>query len=197
MSAAEASPRRFIGLMDAVGFGGTGSVMIVADVLSWARTAEPGSELVYGIGHLPAWSKTPKLIRDLDDQGLVFAFHDREQTPKHYVVRRLSKAWCEPVARLRIAREIPPRDQDQARLLAVLVRTARAGKPCPSNRDLARLADLTNGDRASYLIKCLAAGGHIRAEATAILPGRIVTIIGKTDAEGRDLSTTVVEGVRR
>ncbi|ARR54571.1 hypothetical protein HY78_14595 [Rhizorhabdus wittichii DC-6] len=191
MSAAQALSRRTMGVMEPMAFGGTGSVMMVAAVIAWVKAAERDDELVYGIGHLPAWSKAPRAVRDLDTRGIVFAFHDVTESPKHYVIRRLGTPYSDPPIPLRVARDAPPRDREEAALLRLLTREAKAGRPCPSNRELAELLHLKNGDRASYLLKCLAGGGFIRNELTGFPPGRIITIVGQLDGEGCDIRTGI------
>lgn len=191
MTAAASLSRRTLGVMEPLAFGGTGSVMMVAGVVAWVKAAAKGEELVYGIGHLPAWSKAPRVVRDLDDRGIVVAFHDVAQSPKHYVIRRTGAPYSEAPVPLRVARDVPPRDREEAALLRLLTREARAGRPCPCNRELAELLHLKNGDRASYLLKCLAAGGFIRNEPAAVPPGRIITIVGKLDDDGRDIRTGI------
>jgi hypothetical protein len=183
--------KRLMGVVAPIGFGGAGAVMLADAAVAWAKAAKPGDELVYAIGHLPAWSQTPKRLRELDDLGLVFCFQDGSKTPKHYVVRRLSKAWVAPKPAPRIAREIADAGDEKARLLKVLKRAARAGRPCPYNRDLAIEADLSDGDRASYLLKLLVKDGVIVNEPSEWMPGRQITIC----ATGRQ--TSVSAGVRR
>lgn len=182
---------RTMGVMEALAFGGTGSVMMAAAVIAWAKNAVEGDELVYGIGHLPAWSKAPRAVRDMDARGIVFAFHDVSESPKHYVCRRTAAPYSDPPVPLRVARDMPPRDREQAAMLRFLTREARKGRPCPANRELAELLNLKNGDRASYMLKCLVAEGFIRNEPTGFPPGRIITIIGQLDDEGRDIRTGV------
>lgn len=189
--AAAAIGRRVMGVLAPAGFGASGAVMLADAAVAWAKAARPGDELVYATGHQPAWSATPKRMRALDDMGLVFCFHDRSATPKHYVARRLAKPWCEPKAEPRIARLVVPAGDDKARLLKVLKAEARAGLPCSSNRDLAIKAGLRDGDRASYLIKLLVRDGAILNEAVRWWPGRQITDL----ASGR--ATHVNVGVVR
>lgn len=184
--------RRRVGMMEvAAGTGANGACMLVGDAIAWAEAARAGDELAYAIGKLPAWSQTPRRMRELDERGLVFCFQDGTKTPRHYVARRLDKPWTEGFAPRRIARDVAPAGDDKARLLRVLKNAAKAGRPCPYNRDLAIEADLEGSDRASYLLKLLVKAGAIVNEASEWMPGRQITIV----ANGH--KTAVSVGVRR
>ncbi|KKC24886.1 hypothetical protein [Sphingomonas sp. SRS2] len=182
---------RMVGAMEPVRFGATGSAMPLDAVIAWVKSAAAGAELGYAEGCLPKWSKVPEAVRDLDDRKIVFAFHDSSKSPVQYVIRRLDKPWTPPPAPMRIAREIPPRDDDQARLLTVLKAYAKKALPCPTNKELALKAGLSDGNRASYLLKCLVADRFISNEISPWAPGRIITILSSRNA------TSVVEGVKR
>jgi len=186
-----ANDRRMAGDMLPVRIGATGAAMTAPAVLAWAMAARPGDELLWATGSLPKWSKVLPVVRELANRDMVFARCDRTVSPPQYVIRRLDKAWSEPAPAIRIAREIPPRDDDQARLLMVLKAAARKGEPCPCNRVLAVRAGLSDGNRASYLIKCLVADRRIMNEPSPWKPGRIITILPSRDATG------VIEGVKR
>lgn len=183
---------REIGIMHPVRIGGTGAAMPTHKLIEWVEAAAVGAELAYAEGALPKWTKALPLVRDLANRDIVFAFCDASVSPPQYVIRRLDKGYRPAAKPLRIAREIAPRDDEQKRLLAVLTALARAGKPCPYNRALAEKAELKNGDRASYLLKCLRDDGFIRNDASCFEPKRIITIVGKLDRAGREICTGVV-----
>lgn len=187
-----------IGPMEPINIGATGACMTLAAVEAWAKAAQPGDSLKYAEGGLPKWSKVVPFVRDLAMRDIVFAWSDGCGRSRRYWIKRLAKPFSSAPKPVRIARDIPPRDADAARLLTILTGFARRGVPCPSNRDLARQADLTNGDRASYLVKCLVAAGYIRCEVVGARKGwhRIITIVGVLDGEGRDIRTADAEAGR-
>ncbi|MCZ4340160.1 hypothetical protein O4H52_00980 [Sphingomonadaceae bacterium G21617-S1] len=184
-----------IGQMEPIRIGATGACMTLAAVEAWAKSAAPGDSLKYAEGSLPKWSKVLPFVRDLAVRDIVFAWCDGG---RRYWIKRLAKPYSSAPQPVRLARDIPPRDADMARLLSILTGYARKGVPCPSNRDLARRAELSNGDRASYLIKCLVGAGYIRCEVVPAHKGwhRIITIVGVLDGEGRDIRTADAEAGR-
>lgn len=183
------SAARRIAAMEPVRIGATGAAMPLAAMLAWVKAAPAGAEIVYAQGGLPKWSKTVPNVRDLAMRDIVVAFQVKGSDPAQYVIRRTAKPYSEPPEPVRIAREIAPRTDDMARLLTVIRAYARKGAPCPCNRDLAKMAGLSNGNRASYLIKKLIADRHIMREDSRWAPGRIVTILPSLEA------TSVTEGV--
>jgi hypothetical protein len=209
---------RQIGALDASpSWGVEGATMTVAAVEAWASTAQPGDELVYAIGHLPAWSKGPGRVRELDADGYVFAFHDRSHTPKHYVARRLGKTWpkakaqpkakevspavapapapqAAPVAFAsrppRVARPVPDCRPYLAPLLRELTKLAAKGKPCPTDRELAKRIGLGETvearNRVPGLLQTLIHEGKIRRRPCPRPVFRIITIVASGDRTGSE-----------
>ncbi|MCZ4340595.1 hypothetical protein O4H52_03180 [Sphingomonadaceae bacterium G21617-S1] len=158
-----------------VRIGASGAAMPAGAVLAWVEKAETGRELVYAEGSLPGWSNVGALVRDLDDRKIVFAYY--EGATGHYIIRRLSEPYRPAPAKRRVSRQLEPTADDKARLLMVLRAEAKAGQPCSTNKVLAIKAGLSDGDRASYLIKLLVAEGAIqRDDNVAWAPTRKITI---------------------
>lgn len=169
-----------IGALDGVcHIGGDGSVMLAEAVDAWARAAIDGQRIVYGIGHLPVWSKGAALMRGLAERGLVHLFHDRRPSPKHYVAVRTAVAWREPTEAARVARAVPSYDPHLAVLFDLLRELAAEAAPCPTNGELATRLGLDRGQQVSYLLGCLAKAGKIRVTfGDSTGPSdRVVTIV--------------------
>jgi len=120
-------------------------------IRAWAETAAPGSELIYARDYrLGAKSPAGELVRRLHRAGLVImAQRGNAGQVKAYIVRRLST----PILRTPKAKQ-PTLDGDMARVLRVIRRCIRAGKPCPPNRQLAKEAGVQN---PSYALQKLVA----------------------------------------
>jgi hypothetical protein len=152
-----------------------------AEVDAWAERAGIGEEIPYATGSLTAGAAAPARMRALAHAGIVVLFQRRINGMLHYFARRTAQPF--PLTMLATAASKQPATHDEAqRVLLVLKRVAAKGGPCPSNRELAKLAELRDGDQASYRLRCLRDAGLIRMHATAQLPGRQVTIAatGKT-----------------
>lgn len=163
-------------LEPAQGTGCNGAVVAVAEAMTWAQAAEAGARFRYAVGHLPSWSATPKQLYKLAERGLLALTIKRDVTPKEYWAERTAKPWtAEAPAPRRIARAVPPKDDDMKRLLKVLQAEARGDQPCSTNAVLAIKAGLTDKDRASYLVKELVKAGSITNEAVEWWPGRRIT----------------------
>lgn len=167
------------GEMAPVRIGGTGAAMSAGAVIAWVKAAEPGRELGYAEGSLPGWSTVAAVVRDLANRDIVFHFYDGEADGGEWVIRRLARPYSPPAEPVRISRQLEPTADDKARLLKVLQAEAKAGQPCSTNRTLAIKAGLSDGDRASYLIKLLRAEGAIRVDYDPAWEpaGRRVTIV--------------------
>ncbi len=182
---------RTVAAMDSAMFGGAALGMLKSEAAAWLRRAQPGAELLYAIGCTPpVWAGAAKLLRDMEAAGVVALSVERPaRGVKHYIARRSAVPVPATVAARPVLR--PARADDQQRMLDLLIDHADDARPCPSNADLAAALELTDGLRASYLLGCLEASGAIFREASAWMPGRIVTIV----ASGR--ATGIMEGVRR
>ncbi len=174
------SAKRMLGPLEGIArLGGDGAVMLADAVDAWVSAARSGDEIVYGIGHLPTWSKGPARMREMAARGFVHLFHDRSHSPKHYVAQRGSKPWSEAalLPPPRIARAVPCYAAHLAALSRHLAEIAAARLPCPSNADLAALLDLPTAKTAEYLLRVLTRSGAIARTPVQGPPYRIITIV--------------------
>lgn len=185
----------------------------VARMAAWLEDAAPGDEIVYATG--PALGRDAaagKLARSWADEGEVILLQRRVTHGKgrtlEYVARRREPpvrpragkrgTGAESVRALRVKRARPQlctaADLDgtvEGRVLALLVRFAGAGAPCPSNREIAVMLALNSRDAAQYAINKLMRADLIRVTHSCRIHGRQVTIT----ASGA--STAPVGGVTR
>lgn len=158
-----------------------GHAVLPHDFEAWARHAEPGAKLRYAVGKLPKWSKLPAMVRELDARGMIFAFHRDSVEPREYWARREAVAWTDaPKAPpRRVTRAVADRSAERGRLLALLTELAENGRPCPTNRELARLAEI-DGTRAciAWLLGSLEAAGLIVRISAKGDPRRVFAIVG-------------------
>ncbi len=153
--------------------------MVETMVNGWLATAKPGERLIYAKGpRLLRTAGVEAISRAGDEQRVRLNFTRGIDGVGHYLATMLPPAMRADAPRTAaIPRpEEPERDEEQ-RVLAVLRRHANMGKPCPTNVEIARQAQLKNADRAAYLLRLLISAQHIRVEA-ATDGQRIITIVG-------------------
>jgi hypothetical protein len=82
-------------------------------------------------------------------------------------------------------RGVADADEEKEWLMAVLRRLASFGKPCPTNRELAAIAQLKDAESVRYRLGLLAAEGRIKIHTPPQGP-RVVTIVasGRSTARG-------------
>lgn len=125
------------------------------------RRLRPGQSVVFAAGpRLADFHPTVKLIKDAAARGEV-TLHSGgrdEQGRLRHVARR-------PVA---VDSAAPPRPAlrenysiPEGRLMRVLREVAEAGQPCPSNADLADLAELADRYAAKHRLNVLVRAGRI------------------------------------
>jgi hypothetical protein len=151
-----------------------------AEVRDWAATAQAGDTFVYAKErHLSRSSTGAEAVRALIAGGYATAnVRAVGNGISEYIVRRIKPSKRVSIGHDRRAPTGPKYDGDMSRMLRVLRLLAREQKPCPANRDLAKLARLGNGDQASYALKKLVKAEAIAVEIVRASTGeRIVTLV--------------------
>jgi hypothetical protein len=129
-----------------------GMIATVAQVDAWMERAKPGDVFVYVTGtSLPIRAGGAKRMRDLADRGLVYLTQKRlapGSPVTNYRAMRSEKpcALTRPERPVLAAPSAALVDDEAAivdALLPVLTRYAQHGRPCPTDRQLASKARLT------------------------------------------------------
>jgi len=150
-----------------------------AELRAWAGRARPGERFVYFSGPALVQGPAARAAAAMYRAGLV------DLPPARRTGDRASSCFEWSVERIGPrggrGRRAPlaVRDAAAARILAVLRRAAGAGRPCPSDTQLARIGRLATRDQAQWRVRKLEAEGRIRTE---IWPGpdgpwRVVEIV--------------------
>lgn len=161
---------------------------------AWVQQAAPGDELHYCSGAIPRGTPGPRLVRALYDLGLVELFGRRIAGVWHYVARRIVAA--SDGSAVRIGGAVPPAKAEAVVLLAALRDCADDGLPCPSNRRLALMIGVRDGDRVHYLLRLLRRWASIRIDAVPEEPKRRVTILATGRATGVKAGGLGANGLR-
>jgi hypothetical protein len=155
--------------------GGEAWAMLSGEVDGWAARSAPGDRVTYAQGSLPKWATGPARMRALAEAGAVSLFQNRIDGVCHYIAVRRDRPLPQAKVPARVSKATVGHD-GTARLLSVLKTLAAKKRPCPTNRELAKLADLTDERAASYRLRCLRDTGLIRIHEIAQEPGRLITI---------------------
>ena len=164
-----------------------GVVATAAQVEAWLSVANPGDRFVYGPmrATLPIASSGRKRMLELGHAGLVMLTRPRRTdapTMFNYTAHRTAKPLpgAKPAGRpvLTAVREPIVDGEIEAidRLLPVLERFANAGRPCPTDRELARRADLPP-ERIAELLNVLVVANAIRVFSAPGPTNRYVHIV--------------------
>ncbi|MFW2829901.1 hypothetical protein [Sphingomonas sp. ID0503] len=159
---------------------------------NWLRTAEPGDEFTYAHASMLRPEPIVAAVAALVKEGEVQPAQRMNGCGKHYIIQRTSgERRTAPVRPAR--RTVAALPAEEQRVYLILGNAARAGRVCPSNSALVRLAGLTTRQQAAHLIEKLAMRrGLIAVETvmTAAGPGRIVTMVrsGRRTADPRGVS---------
>lgn len=130
-------------------------------VRDWARHARPGDEFIYHKGaYLLQSLPAVEVVRELQGQGLILLYQRRVGPSKFdYCARRRAAPERRPSSCHSIDQS--GLDGDRRALLKVLTRIAKAGRPCPSNHDLAEMVGLNDRHSVRYRMISLMQSGHI------------------------------------
>lgn len=185
------------------------AICSLATLDAWAEAAAEGQTLLYAKGcGLPKWSPVPARIRVLNDAGLISLRQARHsEFDTDYIARRSAAAWTAPARAAPMIDRRPPieigRTIEEEALIELLASAAAIGAPCPSNAWLAGRIGASGGrseradeNRVTYLLDCLEAAGKIRREASAFLPGRIITVVETGESTGIDMGARSTRPVR-
>lgn len=167
--------------------GGDAAVMLPQAVQAWVEQAEANARRPYAFGHLPTWSKGPKLMRELSAQGFVELTCDRSQAPKAYLARRTAKPW--PVMQVKpkkVARAVACYDTQLVELMHLVREWTEAEAPVPSNEEIRLELGLGREVKIAYLLGVLERAGQIRRTVLDGAPYRQITDVksGKSTAGG-------------
>jgi len=180
--------------------GAAGGIASAEQVLSWAMNAVPGDICIYGRATmLPPGHAGARRVRELAAEGLASMLAQVRQPDGRFAYRALRLRGVAPdlgEQTLTLRRQggsslsaEGERGDDEAasemRLVMVVLRgAARAGRPCPSNAEIARRCGLKDADRARYRIRQLRDAALIRVETVAAEPRRVVTIVNSGKRTG-------------
>ena len=173
--------------------GADGGIASAEQILGWAMNAVPGDICIYGRATmLPPGHAGARQVRELAAEGLAAMLAQVRQPDGRFAYRALRLRGVPPglgeqtlTLRRQGGSSLSPEgergDDDAAsemRLVMVVLRgAARAGRPCPSNAEIARRCGLKDADRARYRIRQLRDSALIRVETVAAEPRRVVTIV--------------------
>ena len=163
------------------------------EMAQWLASARPGEEMKYATG--PALDHREPAAILAGQWGRESAAHPfqkrRDGGVIDYHVRKLSPStaeWRLPASARRPTDDAEWEASEQGRVYRLLCRCANLAQPCPSNQAVSHRLNLTDRNRAQYLIRQLCERGLIRLEAAAKLGPRVVRIVatGKCTPENND-----------
>jgi hypothetical protein len=163
----------------------TGLVAGVDRINAWLAVAKPGDRFIYATRQtLPIASAGRLRMLDLQKQGLVSLVRPRsplDPTVFNYTATRTTTpSAVTRLERPRLAAKVEPIADGEAAvidaLLPVLERFARYGRPCPTDRQLAAKAELTEGDVKAGL-EAMASAHLIRVQGCAAPTYRRIIIL--------------------
>ena len=144
----------------------------------WATSARPGDRVVYARGPRLVRTAGVEAMSKLSDDGEVI-LNWRRKSPgvgEWLATRRAEPERVEPRHRLLNQHAPEPERDELTRTLVVLKRLALGGRPCPTNREIAKLADLNSADQAAYQLRKAISAKLIRVD-TDSTDYRVVTIL--------------------
>lgn len=149
------------------------------DFVAWLRASRAGDVIRYAGGpSLPRSMPIVDAVARALDAGQVRTHQRREDgTIVYFAVRRGPEPASADAA-------FPAPGTAPAHMLDLLTRTARAGKPCPSNAVLAIALGLSGKEQARYIFNQLIEGRHIAVENRGPKLRRIVTILASGERTG-------------
>ncbi|WP_152542012.1 hypothetical protein [Sphingomonas sp. RIT328] len=163
----------------------TGLVAGVARIDAWLAVAKPGDRFIYATRlTLPIASAGAARMRDLAKRGLVTLVRPRstlDPTVFNYTAYRTSTPTAATkLERPRLAAKVETIADSEAAvidaLLPVLERFARYGRPCPTDRQLAAKAGLSEEDVKAGL-EAMASAHLIRVQGCAAPTYRRIIIL--------------------
>lgn len=151
-------------------------------LMAWARSAQPGEDVIYATGDRPS-EPVRGAVRALARAGVVAPVQVRRETGFAFIAQRTAA----PIERLAAPRRSPSRGVARApagmagraserALYRLLVRRASTGLACPTDSALAAMLGLPGRLSASYRLRRLVAAGLIAIEHPHPWGPRIVTI---------------------
>jgi len=169
-----------------------GMIATVAQVDAWMEHAKAGDVFVYVTGTcLPMRGGGAKRMRELSERGLVDLSQKRLQpggSMINYRAQRTSKATAltKPERPKLSAPTVALVEEEAAlsdALLPVLERFARSGRPCPTDKQLAARARISEADVKAGLL-ALVASHAIHIQGCAAPTARRVTILATGSVTG-------------
>lgn len=154
----------------------------VVEYRAWMGRAQAGERITFAQG--PALDNQRDivvLVKEHQARGLVRFFRKRRgEDDFNFIVERLAPEAADPAvqrARAKDGRSLAPDPESEpGKVLALLRRCANLDQPCPTNREIALRCGLNDEERARYLVRQLAEGGHVAIENRGPRLTRIVTI---------------------
>lgn len=148
----------------------------VGDFAAWLRTARAGDVIRYAGGPtLPRSMPIVSAVARALAAGQVRTHQPREDgTIIYYAVRRSEGEDRDGAGA--DSGTAPDPDSPGGRMLALIDRTAREGRPCPSNAVMAIALGLKGKEQARYVLGQLLDGGHVRVRNRGPKLRRIVTV---------------------
>lgn len=159
-----------------------------AQLAAWLDAAQPGARAIYcTAAALPQEADGVVAVRRWAAEGRVHLVQARDPAEPGQWRFIVEKSGAPPPAEP--APPLPPRhavNRAQLRAMLDILRDCAArGRPCPSNRDLARKLRLPHRHRARYLFNRLLADGAIAVADRGRNAARIVTILAPGAARGK------------
>jgi hypothetical protein len=170
-----------------------GVVATPAQIDAWMEVAKEGDRMLYATrACLPVGSRGAARMRDLGKRGLVQLTQARstlDRTVFNYMATRTGapSALTKPVRPVLGVPAVAIVDNEAAivdALLPVLTRFAQHGRPCPTDRQLAVRADLTEAEVKAGLA-AMSAAHLIRVQGCAAPTYRRVLIVATGQITGR------------
>lgn len=160
------------------------------EMAQWLASARAGAEMKYASGPaLDHREPAAILAGQWGRAGTVHPFSRRRDgaTLDFFVRKMAGSGVVAPAASLarRPQDDAAWEESEQGRVYRLLCRCANLRQPCPSNQAVSDRLNLTDRNRAQYLIRQLCERGLIRLEAAAKLGPRVVRIVatGKVTPE--------------
>lgn len=149
------------------------------DIYRFAEQASPGSQIAYGRGEHPPRDLV-RAMRPLVDAGVLHPKRKREGREFLFLIERGSRPFIGSttgrLSRGAVRRKVVRRSS-LSMVLACLTSAAAAGRPAPTNEQIARACRLTGKDAARYRVGLLVRQGRIAIEDCGPLSPRVVTIL--------------------
>jgi hypothetical protein len=133
--------------------------------------AQAGDRVTYAIGpYLKPGALVPAVARKLAEGGRGHLLQEREGRGYRYFIVKST------APRLRVVEALNPASAE-ARVLALLIEAAQAGRRCPGNTEIADRLDLDSRYQARDRVQALVRLGHIRVVEQLRFGGRVIEIV--------------------